>query len=380
MTPSQKISKSFSVALAFLCMVFITHAQTVTISGTQPVNIGCENKYTAAVSNIPTGWTVVGYKWQATFVGTNGGYIKYIGKDVNGNQIPITVTTANGIAVNAETAEFWVNWDNTFAPSCQIQVIFKIRYTLSGSQSINESQEFFLKDGNGLTSVCLKGIPTNPTFTGPATVQKCCISNVTYTASNVGDATTFDNWTFPTGWTQVSQTGNSITLTPNSTSAGSITCRAGIPTACPAYYQAVTFAITRTDAVITTVPSMFKENRICPGEVLQYAVNPVCGATDYIWQFPTGFNITGYANNKAQANVTVGNTAVSGNVTVTAVFNGCPSVNLIKALTVLTGAPAAAPTLLTDAPNYHCDAWYVCRNGSLSIPFNSIVPVLPMMW
>ena len=57
-------------------------------------------------------------------------------------------------------------------------------------------------------------------------------------------------------------------------------------------------------------------------------------------------------------------------MTVTAVFNGCPSVNLIKVLTVLTGAPAAAPTFLTDAPNYHCDAWYVCRNGSLSIPNN----------
>ena len=118
MTPKQNVLKSLSLALAFLCMTFIINAQTVTISGTQPVNIDCKNKYTAAVSNIPTGWTVVGYKWQATYVGTNGGYIKYTGKDANGNQIPITVTTANGIAVNAETNEFWVNWDNTFAPSC----------------------------------------------------------------------------------------------------------------------------------------------------------------------------------------------------------------------------------------------------------------------
>jgi hypothetical protein len=256
---------------------------------------------------------------------------------------------------------------------CQVQVIFKIRYTLSGSQSIQESDEYFLKGSNTSNPnfICLKGIPGNPTFSGPSTVQKCCLTNVTYTASNVGDATTFDNWTYPAGWTLVSQTGSSITLTPNASGAGSITCRAGIPSACPAgYYKNVSMPITRTDAALSINAGQFPTNRICPNNSYSFAINPVCGATDYTWQFPSGFSITGYVSNKTVANVSTGAVIASGNVTITAVFNGCANASLTVPVSAITGSPAQVPPFNTSAPNYHCDAWYICRNGS-SISFLS---------
>jgi Secretion system C-terminal sorting domain/PKD-like domain len=361
------ILKSHSLALGLICISNIARTQTVTIAGTQPVEVGCEYQYTATVTNTPSDWTVVDYKWQATYVGTTGiGKIRYVSSfDNNGNPVFTTVTAGNGLAVIAKTKDFWVTWDNTFYPTCQLQVIFVIRYTKpTTGTAINLSQEFNMKGPNNSNFFCLKGIPTNLTFTGPATVQKCCLSNVTYTASNYGDANTFDNWTYPAGWTLVSQTGNSITLTPNASTGGNITCRVGLTTACPPIYKTALITVTRNDAVITTIASQFPLNRICPNSTYSFAVNPVCGVTDYSWQFPAGFTITGYTNNKTVANISTGATITSGNVTITALFNGCNSVSLSVPITAITGAPAQAPVFDIYAPQYHCNAWYVCRNGN----------------
>lgn len=60
------------IFLFFFCISLSLKAQTVIISGTQPVDIGCEYEYTAGVSNLPSNWTVLDYEWQATFIGPNG--------------------------------------------------------------------------------------------------------------------------------------------------------------------------------------------------------------------------------------------------------------------------------------------------------------------
>ncbi|MGG9970544.1 T9SS type A sorting domain-containing protein [Ferruginibacter sp. SUN002] len=354
----------------FLCITTIARTQTVSITGPQPVNIGCENYYTATVSDVPSDWTIVDYKWQATYVGTNGGYIKYASAINNGVPVYTTVTAGNGLEFTAKTKEFWVNWDNTFAPSCAVQVMFKIRYTTPTTQpAINETNPFYLSGGpSSPIFICLKGISSNLAFTGPTSVQKCCTSNVTYSVTNYGDATSFDNWTYPTGWTLISQSGNSITLRPDASTGGNVTCRVGINTSCPPIYKVATITVTRNDAIVTTVAAQFPLNRICPNSNYSFSINPVCGATDYTWQFPAGFSITGYTNNKTTANVTTGPTISSGNINIAAVFNGCSNATLSVPIVAITGSPAQVPTFNTDAPNYHCGAWYVCRNGT-NVPF-----------
>jgi hypothetical protein len=112
------IIKTLSFAVAFLCSIISANAQTVTIAGTQPVDIGCEYKYTATVSNVPTDWTIVDYKWQATYVGASDGSIRYVSGFSNGNPVYTTETVATELQVIAKTKDFWVKWSSFFAPTC----------------------------------------------------------------------------------------------------------------------------------------------------------------------------------------------------------------------------------------------------------------------
>lgn len=357
MTPKQNVLKSLSIALAFLCMTFIVHAQTVTISGTQPVDIGCEYQYTAAVSNVPSDWTIVDYKWQATFIGPTG-TMRYV-SGFSGST-PIYTTTSNSSPVIAKTKDLWAKWDGFFYPG-NVQVIFQIRYTtvVTGS-TINESISYYTSP----SSFAIKGIPANPAFTGSTTVQKCCVSNITYTATNYGDANTFDQWTYPAGWTQVSQIGNSITLTPNAATAGNVTCRVGISTACPPIYKTATIAITRTDPAVTPITANFPIDLLCPNNTYNYSVNAICGATNYNWIFPSGWTII---SGQGTPNVSVSTNAApsSGNITVTASFAGCSAVSYTALLNVLTTSPGPVSTVF--AINYHCDGWYLCFGSGAGI-------------
>lgn len=348
--------------IIFCCLTKLLTAQTVTISGPQPVDIGCENEYTANISDVPSSWTIVGYKWVATFVGSNGGSVRYVsGFDSNGNPVTTTETTATGLEFVTKTNKYWVKWGSFFAPSCQIQVGFRIRYYTTDPNNISETQQYFRKGANNTDVFCLKGIPANVTLLGPATVQKCCASSVTYTVTNQGDANSFDQWVYPAGWTVVSQIGNSITLLPDGLTAGTVSCRVGITTACPPIYRNVSIAVSRVDATITNVAAEFPLLRICPNANYTYKINSVCGATSYNWQFPAGWTITS-GGATTSVNVTTGSNPQSGNIITSANFTACPAVSRSTPVNPLTGAPPT-PSFDQYHNNYHCDAWYVCRNG-----------------
>ncbi|HEX4957288.1 MAG TPA: T9SS type A sorting domain-containing protein [Lacibacter sp.] len=348
----------------------------MTITGYQPVEIGCEHEYTASVTSVPSNWIILNYRWQAIGIGSSGTQRYRTGTDNNNNPVYTTVIGSQEIQLssNFSPIKFWAKWDGTNYPSrCLQQIIFKIAYRLTTDDPTAQARiSTYYLQGTGANAnfLCMKGIPTNVTLSGPAAVQKCCLSNVTYTVANQGEATTFDQWTWPPGWSFVSQSGNSITLTPDATTAGTVSCRVGLPTACPALYRTASIAVTRSEPAISLTPNQFPVNRICPNTTYSFSVNPVCGATDYTWQFPADFTITSYSNNKATANVTTGSSPSPGNVVITASFNGCSNVSTTVPVVILTGTPAQVPEFDTLARNYHCQNWYICRNGSTSyIPY-----------
>lgn len=368
MKSKQIICTRILLVLTTICMLATAKAQTVSISGTQPVDIGCENKYTASVSNVPQDWTIVDYKWQATFIGPNGS-MRYVSSNTNGT--PTYTTTSNSSPVYALTPELWVKWDGYHYPT-NVQIIFNIRYTTSTNSTPANSQTYYMLDGNNSNSFKLKGIPQTPLFTttSPTAVQKCCLNNVTYSVTNYGDANVFDQWTYPTGWTLVSQSGNSITLLPDASTGGNVACRVGISTACPAIYKSATVAITRVDPAITIVPTSFKTDLICPNSTYTYSVNPICGATNYNWAFPAGWSInTGQGTNTVSVSTSA--SAVTGAVSISADFNGCSSANYTTNLRVLNTPPGIITTLFTYGS--HCNGIYLCFNDNSGITLNIAV-------
>ncbi len=328
-------------------------AQTVTITGTQPVDIGCEYKYTANISNVPNTWLDLEYEWQATFIGPTG-KMRYV-SSFNSQGVPVFTTTSANAPVLAKTNELWATWDGFHYPG-PVQVIFRIKYRLQDN-SVGFSSYF----NTSPVSFAIKGIPTNVTLSGATSVQKCCPSTVTYTVTNGGNANIFDQWTYPTGWALISQSGNSITLQPDAATSGTVSCRVGITTACPAIYRTASIPVTRNDADVSIIAAEFPLLRICPNTTYTYKINPVCGAASYSWQFPSGWNITSGGSTTTVA-VTTGSSPQSGNIIATANFNGCASVSKSTAVNPLTGAPPT-PSFNPYFNNYHCDAWYVCRNG-----------------
>jgi len=341
------------ILLFICCTTTLLTAQTVTITGTKPVDIGCEYKYTANISNVPNTWLNLEYEWQATFIGPSG-KMRYV-SSYNSLGNPVFTTTSNFSPVLAKTNELWATWDGSAYPT-NVQVIFRIKYRLPDN-SIGFSSNY----NTSPASFPIKGIPTNVTLFGPAAVQRCCPSNITYTVVNQGSTNSFDQVTLPTGWTLISQSGNTFTVQPNASSGGTVSCRVGITTACPAIYRTASIAVTRNDADISIIANEFPLQRICPNTSYTYKINPVCGASSYGWQFPTGWTITS-GGSSATVTVTTGASPQSGNIIATANFSGCTSVSKATAVNPLTGAPPT-PVFNPFFNNYHCDAWYICRNG-----------------
>lgn len=117
-----KISLNLRILIAIVSLLFSasTFAQTVTVSGTTPVDIGCEYKYTAAISGVPSGWTIVDYVWQATYIGQNG-KIKYVSSFDSEGKPVYTTAVGSTVEVIAKTKDFWVTWGVIF-------IILRVNY------------------------------------------------------------------------------------------------------------------------------------------------------------------------------------------------------------------------------------------------------------
>ena len=160
----------------------------------------------------------------------------------------------------------------------------------------------------------------------------CGVSTITYTATGIPGAVNY-LWTLPVGLSQLSATGNSITVLNNGFTAGSISvqgnnsCGTG-----PAKVLGLS-AATATPGVISG------PNVACGQSSAVYSVAAVTGATSYIWTLPVGATITaGAGTSSIVASYTNG---MIGNVSVVA-NNGCMnSATRNLAVSKVPSAPAA---------------------------------------
>jgi hypothetical protein len=176
-----------------------------------------------------------------------------------------------------------------------------------------------------------------PVFTaGPTCVGFGSTTPIVYTVSAPGPGPFTYTWTIPPGWTGTSAT-NTITVTPNGTSVGNVTCNVCTGTCCTSISRTVAFP---TPPVITG-PACY--NVGLPGTAV-FTIAPPVG-TGYTWSVNPTFGTISGANNLTSVTVTTIGTPGLNSTAVSVVQNvaGCGN-----------SAPGVLPVTLTP-------------NGSLSI-------------
>lgn len=103
---------------------------------------------------------------------------------------------------------------------------------------------------------------------------------------------------------------------------------------------------------------------ICKGATVTFSVPVIPNALNYNWTVPVGFTINGGSNSNS-ISVTIGATAISGNVTVNA-SNSCGT-GATSSFTVSIQTPPSAPVISASGPTT------VCGSGSVTL---SVTPVV----
>ncbi len=202
-------------------------------------------------------------------------------------------------------------------------------------------------------NVTVNQIPAQPgSITGNPTV--CPGASLSYSINAIPGATSY-SWTLPGGW------GGSSTSTIinafSGTTGGIISVSAN--NACGASStQTISVSVENAPAQPGSISGNLS---ICDGSLQIYSVNPVSGATSYIWSMPSGWTGSSTANNIV---ATAGSNG--GTISVVAV-NSCGTSTAQTALVTVFGAPSTPSITLngsvlssTLASSYQ---WYL--NGNL---------------
>ena len=204
--------RRFNIILLSLAILALTPslvlAQSVTVTGPSTVEVGIAGTFTVKFSNGgDTSVHVVSYEWSAPFIGNGISGPSGIVGSINGN----TTNNPQTIASSSDSSSVPIIWgdffDNTFD-----KVYVTVNYKKGG--------DYIKVDKN--VDVTVKRVCT-PTFSGPTSIQKCCTTPVTFTASAC-DANSF-TWSITSGGTITSGNGtNTITVTPSVSDGFTITC------------------------------------------------------------------------------------------------------------------------------------------------------------
>lgn len=166
--------------------------------------------------------------------------------------------------------------------------------------------------GNGVSSsiyVMVYGTPAAAgTISGPTTI---CgnQTGITYTVPTINDATSYV-WTFPNGFTGVSNT-NIITVDISASAAsGPITVK-GINTCGMGTASTLNVTVNQSPANAGTISG---SATVCQGQTnVTYTVPTIANAASYVWTLPNGFTGTSSTNS---ITVSVSTNAIDGTITV----------------------------------------------------------------
>jgi len=221
----------------------------------------------------------------------------------------------------------------------------------SGTSSINVAKAATFVSGNisviavnacgsiaGAAITVVGKVPAATTAIAGLT-SVCGVSTITYTATGIPGASSYV-WTLPIGFTQLSATGNSITVQNTGFVSGSISVRGVNGCGIGTIKTLVLTAATATPGIISG-PTV-----TCGLSSATYSVAPVTGATNYIWSLPAGATIfSGAGTASIVATFTGG---MIGTVGVIA-NNGCAN-SVLRTLAVnkVPAAPGAitGPTVI----------------------------------
>jgi hypothetical protein len=183
-------------------------------------------------------------------------------------------------------------------------------YTINTKQNVanntvvqNRAGIYFDVNDVVMTNSVMNTIVTQPAITGNTSI--CSGTTQVYNlGTEIGGINSY-SWTLPNSWTGNS---NTSTIAINSGSAGGNVSLI-MTGACGSYSSApLTVAVYNTSPQISAITG---SSVVCAGSSSVYTINPVPGATSYLWTTPTGWTST---TNGTTLNVNTG--TGSGNITV----------------------------------------------------------------
>ena len=188
----------------------------------------------------------------------------------------------------------------------------------------------------------------------------CGLSTITYTATGIPGASSY-SWTLPAGFSQLTASGNSITLLNSGFTVGSISVRGVNGCGIGAVKSLALTSATATPGLITG-PTV-----TCGVSSAAYSVAPVSGAISYSWTLPLGATVSfGQGTNSIVATFT---NPMVGNVSVSA-FNGC-TYSALRSLAV--NKTPAATTAITGS-------LIVCPLSSYTYSVSPVAGATSYLW
>lgn len=206
------------------------------------------------------------------------------------------------------------------------------------------------------TTIVPGSAPAAPTSIAGLT-SVCANSTQTYSVGAVAGASSY-TWTLPSGWAGASTTNSINTIVPGSVGTGTISVRA--KNGCGSSGNTnlsvnVINSLVTPGAITSSLPA---GNTYCAGQLYNFSINPVPGATAYVWSFPSGWagTVTG-TSIQAFPDTTSGQVKVSAYAScatsATQALNVTVASSINPSVTVATSSPSVCqgvPTMFTASP------------------------------
>jgi PKD repeat protein len=249
-------------------------------------------------------------------------------------------------AVTAATSYQWTAPTNATITSGQgtqtVTITYASNFGASGTVSVRSQNCFGVSAARTLTVYNVPGTPGSISGSGN---NVCPGTVLTYSVTAVPGATSY-LWTAATNTTILSGQGtNTITLSAASNfSSGTLSVRA--VSSC-GQSAARTLGLSKNPATPSTMTG--QTSNLCGGGQFTYSINPVAGATSYVWTAPSSCTIV--TNNGNSIVLSVPSNFTTGTLSVRA-YNSCGGNSLRSAsLTRLPATPASITGSSSVCPN-----------------------------
>lgn len=254
------------------------------------------------------------------------------------NTIPtnpsVSGTTAicpgNSTTLTAAPAGFSYSWSNG---------------TNTQANTVNAAGNYSVAISNGVCAVSASATVTQssgPSNPGPITMaDTVCdgIANIEI-VTPVSLPGEFYIWTLPAGWSITSGDSTNVIYATSGTTGGTVSVAIG--NQCGSS-QAVNKTVTVVPSNLGAAGNITGYAELCPGQQVAYSVDPVQGASSYVWTLPQGWTTNGSNTNIISAT----NGSASGLVQVSAA-NSCgvsqpATLNVTVLSAPVIGNPVAGP-------------------------------------